>query len=106
MAPKTLSPGAAREIHEPVLENDARRPDFVVAPTERPPPPRPFELTGWSRAAGYSTGFPSSNSFPAAATTSTSCAAAYSSAFRSTADVSVPPIERLITFAPGWTGET
>ena len=34
------------------------RPDRVEAPTERPRPPIPREPTGWSRAAGYSTGFP------------------------------------------------
>ena len=36
---KTFSPGAASEMYEPVLENDARVPTEVEAPTARPVPP-------------------------------------------------------------------
>ena len=68
---KTPSPGAAREMYDPVFENPARVPARVEAPTERPVPPAPFEPTGCSSAAGYSTGLPAPYSFPAAATSST-----------------------------------
>ncbi len=56
MSPKTFSPGAAREICEPVFEKNARLPAIVLAPTDRPKPPCPFEPGGWSAAAGYSIG--------------------------------------------------
>ena len=58
------------------LEKKARDPSCVEAPTARPVPPRPFEPTGCSSAAGYSTGFPIVYSFPTAATTRTLCCAA------------------------------
>jgi hypothetical protein len=53
-----------------VFEKRARAPVCVDAPTDSPAPPAPSEPTGWSSAAGYSTGLPRPNSFPAAATTS------------------------------------
>ena len=56
MSPKTFSPGAASEICEPVFEKNARLPAIVLAPTDRPKPPCPFEPGGWSAAAGYSIG--------------------------------------------------
>ena len=55
---KTPTPGAASETCEPVLENDARAPCRFEAATESPRPPTPFEPTGCSSAAGYSTSFP------------------------------------------------
>ena len=71
-APKTSSPGAARETCDPVSEKKARSPDKVEAPIERPIPPRPFDPTGCNSAAGNSTGSPSGYSLPADATSKTS----------------------------------
>ncbi len=66
-----------------MFEKEARVPRWVEAPTERPTPPTPLEPGGWSSAAGYSTGLPSRYSFPAAATSRTPRAVAYSTARRS-----------------------
>src|SRR5919108_4952854 len=99
-------PGAASEIQEPLFENDARAPSGPEAATARPVPAAPFEPTGWSRAAGYSTGLPSPCSLPAAAITRTPCAIAERIAFRSVGDVVVPPTLRLMIFAPCATGRS
>ena len=73
IALSTLTPGATRERCEPVLENSARAPVSSEAPTESPLPTLPLEPTGWTSAAGYSTGFDWSCSLPTAATTSAPC---------------------------------
>ena len=57
-APKTFSPGAASDTHEPVFANDARDPLAVDAVTASPKPPTPFDPAGCRSAAGYSTGLP------------------------------------------------
>ena len=53
-----------RDASEPVFENDARAPDDVDAADGEPAPPAPFEPSGWSSAAGYSTGLPAAYSLP------------------------------------------
>src|SRR5439155_26759285 len=90
-APKTWSPGAAREMYEPAFENVARRPSWVEAATARPTPPRPWEPGGWRSAAGYSGFLRAPISFPAAPTIRTPCAAAYEIASRSIREVFRPP---------------
>ena len=84
----------------PVFEKYARLPDIVLAATARPTPPWPLEPTGWRAAAGYSTGLPSSYSFPAAATSRTLRLAAYWIALVSSGELPSPPMLRLTIFAP------
>src|SRR5579862_3365655 len=93
-------PGAASEIHEPVFENEARAPSGEDAATTSPAAAAPFDPTGWSSAAGYSTGSPRLCSLPAAATTSAPRAIANRIAARSVFEVVVPPTLRLMIFAP------
>ena len=63
--------GRERDLRAGVREATRACPAIVLAATERPTPPCPFEPGGWSAAAGYSIGLPSSYSLPAAATRST-----------------------------------
>ena len=85
-----LTPGAARSTVGAIVENDATRPLWFVAPTVR--------TCGY--AAGYPLGLPSSPSLPPAATTSEPERYANITASSSSGSSSSPPKLRLITPGP------